>query len=293
MLWKKSWQKLLWRGLVMISLPLALVLLMLWRPDYQPPIFDAQVHYNKADWQRVRVEAIVNGIRELNVRWLLVGSTPNEGTWRLANALPDRVIPMWIPETKRDSRDQWMHDPEQLAAMTQEFQNKPYRGVGELWLAHGDIQSEGVQQLVELASEKNLVLHLRTDPVAIRSLFTIEPTLKILWAHAGVYADAAEVESLLWQYPNLWIELSHRHDATPQGNLNPDWRELILNHADRVLVGTGTYNADYWYQYRTILSNHRQWLSGLPEEVALKVAYLNGEGLFGMVGSTVFQKRSP
>jgi hypothetical protein len=66
------------RWLVIVSLPLAIVLLALWKPDYQPPIFDAQVHYNQNAWQRVRVEAIANGIRELNVRSLAAGRQHTE-----------------------------------------------------------------------------------------------------------------------------------------------------------------------------------------------------------------------
>ncbi len=282
MIWQGIWWTRIWRWLVMISLPLALVVFMLWRPDYQPPIFDAQVHYNKADWQRVRPEAIVNGIRELNVRWLLVGSAPNEGTWRLVDVLPDRVIPMWVPETDRESRDRWMYDPAQMAELEEELQYKRYRGVGELWLRNGDLRSDGVRQLARLGLEHNLVLHLRSDPDAINGLFAIQPALKILWAHAGVYTSAEEVDALMRRYRNLWIELSHRYDATPHGRLDPRWRQLILDHSDRVLVGTGTYSADYWFQYRTILSNHRKWLSELPTDVALKVAHLNGEILFGL-----------
>lgn len=181
----------------------------------------------------------------------------------------------------RETRDQWMYDAKQLAAMEESLRFKKYRGVGELWLANGDINSDGVRQLVKLASEKDFILHLRTDAEAIKRLFAMEPRLKILWAHAGVYVSADEVEALMWQFPNLWVELSHRNDATPQGQLNPQWRQLILNHPERVMVGTGTYSADYWYQYRTILSNQRKWLSSLPEEIALKVAYRNGEALFG------------
>jgi hypothetical protein len=266
----------------MISLPLALVVLMLWQPSYAPPIFDAQVHYNQNSWNRVRVEAIANGIRELNVPWLLVGSTPNEGTWRLAAALPDRVIPMYVPELPRGQRDQWVNDPPQIQAMVTSLKRRPYRGAGELWLSSGDLNSAGVRQLVALARKHSLVLHLRTDPDAIKGMFEREPHLKILWAHAGVFVDAQTVSSMLWQYPNLWIELSHRNDATPKGTLHPDWRQLILNHPKRVLVGTGTYSADYWFRYRTILSDHRQWLGDLPEDIRERVAYLNGLALFSM-----------
>lgn len=271
------------RWLVIVSLPLAIVLLALWKPDYQPPIFDAQVHYNQNAWQRVRVEAIANGIRELNVRWLLVGSTPNEGTWRLVEALPERIIPMWIPEVDRDARDRWMEDDAQLRSMEESLRQRPYRGVGELWFNRRDIDHPGVRRLLELARERDLVLHLRTDAGAIRELFAIDPELKILWAHAGVYDDAESVAEMLGHYANLWIELSHRNDATPQGRLMPAWRQIMLDHPRQVLVGTGTYTADLWFQYRTILSNHRNWLAELPEEVANRVAYLNGMALFGLV----------
>ena len=271
------------RWLVIVSLPLAIVLLAFWTPDYQPPIFDAQVHYNQNAWQRVRVEAIANGIRELNVRWLLVGSTPNEGTWRLVEALPERVIPMWIPETERDARDRWMEDEAQLRAMEESLTQRPYRGVGELWFNRRDIDHPGVRRLLELARARDLVLHLRTDAGAIRELFAIDPELRILWAHAGVYDDAGVVGDMLGRYPNLWIELSHRNDATPQGRLVPRWRQLVIDHSQRVLVGTGTYTPDLWFQYRTILSNHREWLAELPENVAMRVAYQNGMKLFRLV----------
>jgi len=271
------------RWLVILSLPLAIVALALWKPDYQPPIFDAQVHYNQNAWERVRVEAIANGIRELNVRWLLVGSTPNEGTWRLAEALPERVIPMWVPEVDREGRDTWMEDAAQVRAMEQALLQRPYRGVGELWLNRRDVDHPGIRQLLELARTRGLVLHLRTDAGAIREIFALEPELRILWAHAGVYDEADAVGEMLGRYANLWIELSHRNDATPRGKLNPAWRQLILDHPQRVLVGTGTYTADLWYQYRTILSNHRRWLEQLPEAVAQRVAYLNGMALFGLV----------
>jgi hypothetical protein len=274
------------RWLVFVSLPLALVLLALWIPDHQPPIFDAQVHYNRNGWQRVRVEAIANGIRELNVRWMLVGSTPNEGTWRLVEALPERVVPMWVPETERDARERWMEDETQLHAMEKALRQRPYRGVGELWFNRRDIDHPGVRRLLELARERDLVLHLRTDAGAIEALFALDRKLRILWAHAGIYDDAHAVSAMLFRYPNLWIELSHRNDATPQGRLVPSWRQLILDHPDRVLVGTGTYTPELWFQYRTILSDHRAWLAELPEDVRIRVAYRNGMRLFRLVDST-------
>ena len=142
--------------------------------------------------------------------------------------------------------------------------------------------SVGVSRLLELAQQHDLILHLRTDPETIKRLYQRAPSLKILWAHAGVYASASVVEGLLWKYPNLWVELSHRRDATQNGKLHPGWRRLILNHPRQVLVGSGTYSADYWFQYRTIIAAHRKWLADLPKEVSEQVAFLNGERLFGL-----------
>ena len=50
-------QTLLGRALALVSLPLLLLGIAFYEPNYHPPIFDAQVHYNEESWQRVRVEA--------------------------------------------------------------------------------------------------------------------------------------------------------------------------------------------------------------------------------------------
>ena len=99
------------RALVFASLPLLLLGIAFYQPDYHPPIFDAQVHYNEEAWKRVSVEAIINGVEEMNIPWLLVGSTPNLGTWKLWEADPDRVIPMLVPYDSPEDRFYWHENP--------------------------------------------------------------------------------------------------------------------------------------------------------------------------------------
>ncbi len=115
------------RALVFLSLPVALVVIALWQSTYAPPIFDAQVLYNEEAWSRVPAEAIINTAEELNVPWLLVSSTPNEGTWRLFNKDPERVIPMLVPAFTREDRDTWYEDKRMPDYIETELKQRRYQ----------------------------------------------------------------------------------------------------------------------------------------------------------------------
>ena len=270
------------RVLVFLSLPLALLLLMLWTPKYDLPIFDAQVHYDQESWSKVSVEAILNTAEELMVPWLLVGSIPNEGTWRLYKADPQRVIPMFVPALTREDRNDWFNNSQILHYMENEIKSGRYRGIGEVFLFDGHIDKPGVKRLVKLAAEHELVLHSRSHPLAIEQLFALDSSLRILWAHAGMFNQPDKISEMLDRYPRLWVEISHRGDIAPKGKLDKKWRQLMLRHSDRFLLGSGTYNTEYWYQFRTYMSRYRGWLKSLPREVAERIAFRNGLVLFDM-----------
>lgn len=270
------------RLLIFLSLPLIILVVALWKPDYHPPIFDAQVHYNENAWRRVSVDAVINTAEELNVLWLLVGSTPNEGTWRLYQRDPQRVIPMFIPYRHPEDSASWYNDKNLLSYMEREIQHRKYRGIGEFHLFDGQVDTPVVHRMIELALKHDLILHARSDPNAIRQLFALDSSLRILWAHAGMFTQPDTIAEMLNFYPRLWIEISHRGDVAPQGKLSPQWRELMLLYPDRFLLGTGTYSSEYWYQFRYILNRYRNWLKELPPDVAEKIAYQNGLVLFGL-----------
>lgn len=268
------------RTLVFLSLPAALVAIALWKPTYEPPIFDAQVLYNQEAWSRVPVEAIVNTAEELNVPWLLVSSTPNEGTWDLYAEDPERVIPMLVPGFTREDRDNWTTDKQILNYIETELEQRPYRGIGEVFLYDIQAKTPVVQRVLKLAATHGLVFHTRSDPAAMKYIFSQQPGLRVLWAHAGVDVQPDQVSSLLDHYPQLWVEISHRHSVAPQGKLNPEWKALMMRHPDRVLLGSGTYTSQYWYKFRTYMSRYRKWLKDLPPDVARNIAYRNGLALF-------------
>lgn len=270
------------RALVFLSLPLLLLFFALWTPEYAPPIFDAQVHYNRESWKRVSVAAVMNTAQELNVPWLLVGSTPNEGTWRLHRADPGRVIPMLIPGREREDRENWFRNPEIARYVERELEHGEYRGIGEFFLFSGQVDTPVVRRVVELARQRDLVLHARADPSSLASLLELAPDLRVLWAHAGMFVEPEEVGKILQRHPRVWTEISHRGDVAPGGRLDARWRELFLRYPEQVLLGSGTYTTEYWYQFRTRIQEYRGWLTELPPDVAKKIAYRNGLVLFGM-----------
>jgi len=202
--------------LVFLSLPIIILIFALRTPNHQPPIFDAQVHYNENSWFRVSVDAVINTADELNVPWLLVGSTPNEGTWRLYNRDSKRVIPMFVPYRHPEDRETWYKDEDILRYMEREIQHRRYRGIGEFQLFDGQVDTPVVRRMVEIAREYDLVLHARSDANALRQLFSLESSLRVIWAHAGMFTQPDTIAELLNRYPRLWVEISHRGDVAPR-----------------------------------------------------------------------------
>ena len=72
---------------------------------------------------------------------------------------------------------------------------------------------------------------------------------------------------------------------TEVGKLAPAWRELFVAHPDRFLVGSDTWVNERWAQYREIMAYYRGWLVQLPPDVASRIAFGNGERLFGTGGN--------
>jgi hypothetical protein len=269
------------RTLVFLSLPAVLLVIAFWEPDRAPPIFDAQVHYNEEAWPVYSSRAILGGARKHNIPWLVVSSTPNDGTFRLTEPGAVRVIPLFAPYRSAADRDNWFESTEILAMMEAAVASGRYRGIGEFHLYDGQVDTPVVRRMVALAAERDLVLSAHSDPNAIRQLYALEPRLRILWAHAGMTTSPATVGELLDRYPRLHAELSHRTDVAPRGALAPEWRELFLRHPNRFLLGSGTYNNEYWYQFRYVHARYREWLRELPPELAERIAWHNGLAFFG------------
>lgn len=247
------------------------------------PLFDAHIHYNRADWQQFPPSAVLALWQQAGVDGALVSSTPDDGTLRLYDAAPKRVIPFLRPYRAPADRSNWFADPEIVAYVGQRLQRGIYRGIGEFHLRDGQFQTSQIKQLVELAAERNIVLYAHCDAATVRGLHALNPKVKILWAHAGMNTSAQTIAATLERFPRLMAELSvrQRHIA-PGGRLDPQWRALFLRYPERFMIGIDTSRAGRWQSYLQLAREHRQWLQQLPRDVAEKIAHGNAERYFAI-----------
>jgi hypothetical protein len=75
-------------------------------------------------------------------------------------------------------------------------------------------------------------------------------------------------------------EFSYRYDMVRGGKLTPAGRQLLIKYAERCVVGSDTWVNERWEEVPQIMAFYGDWLAELPTEVAEKIAYRNGEGLF-------------
>ncbi len=244
------------------------------------PIFDTHIHYSQPDWAVYTPEEILKILDKAGVRRALVSSTPDDGTLRLHEKAPGRIVPELRPYRSRGDMGSWYRDPAVLAYVEERLRRSLYKGIGEFHLYGGQADTPIIRRIVELAVEKNLFLHAHSDEAAVEELFALNPKAKILWAHAGMTSGPEAIGRFLDRYPNLWAELAIRSDMAPGGRLDPAWRALFLRHPDRIMVGTDTWTTSRWEALPGYLEDTRGWLSQLPRDVAEKIAFRTAERLF-------------
>ena len=244
-------------------------------------IFDAHLHYSQESWDRYSPEAVLAILDRAGVKRALVSSTPDDGTLKLYEKAPKRIVPFLRPYRTRSDMASWFQDPAVLAYMEERLKKGIYRGIGEFHLSGGQTNTPVIKRLVELAVQENLILHAHSDDRAIEELFALNPKVKILWAHAGMSAGPDVVGKLLDRYPTLWVELALRSDVAPGGQLDPAWRALFLRHSQRFMVGTDTWVPSRWDALPASLDDVRVWLRQLPRDVAEQIAFGNAARLFG------------
>ena len=267
-------------------MPLLLILLSSWMAPVlgqapELPIFDAHIHYSQGDWDTLSLQQALALLDRAGVRQALVSSTPDDGTLKLYQADPKRIIPFLRPYRTRGDMGGWHSDPAVQAYVEERLTRGVYKGIGEFHLSAADTDKPVVKRLAELAAKQQLFLHAHVDEVAVERLLTLYPEVRILWAHAGMSSPVKEVGRLLDRYPKLWVELALRFDVAPGGNLDPEWRTLFLRHPDRFMVGTDTWTTSRWDSLVEEARATRRWLGQLPRDVADQIAYRNGERLFG------------
>lgn len=257
-----------------------LALVCLAAPAAELPIFDAHIHYSHDTWDALPPKAAIALLREAGVMRALVSSSNDDGTQKLYAEAPDLIIRELRPYRRRGETGGWVRDETIIGHVEDRLKRYRYVAIGEFHVSGADADLPVVRRMVQLAHEHKLFLHAHSDTDAVERIFRQDPGARVLWAHAG-FALPERVREMLRRHRNLWCDLAFRTDHAPGGKLDPGWRAAFLEFPDRFMVGTDTYTAERWPFVVEHARLARQWLAELPRDVAEKIAFRNGEGLFG------------
>jgi Amidohydrolase len=247
--------------------------------DPDLPLVDVHIHYSRNSWDGYSPEAALGILRQAGIRKAFVSSTPDDGTVRLYEAAPDRIVPVLRPYRGEGELGTWHADPTVVPYLKGRLKRPIYRGIGEFHLAGTDARAPVLGQVADLAAETGLFLHCHCDAEAVEILLGLRPEVRVLWAHAGMTAGPDAVGRLLDGFPRLTVELALRSDVAPGGRLDPGWRALFLRHPDRFMVGTDTWVPSRWADVPAVQATTRAWLAELPDDVAARIAWGNAERL--------------
>ena len=239
-------------------------------------IFDAHIHYSEDAWQAFSPHDAIRRLRQAGIMRAMVSSSSDEGTQRLYQADPTFVVPSLRPYRKRGELQTWMHDESVIPYLKERLQKYRYAAIGELHVDGEEANTPVMREVVRLAKQHGLMLHVHSDAQAIRFIFEQDPDARILWAHAG-FEFAETVGELMLLQDNLWADLSFRYDIFPNGTIMPEWEQVLLDHADRFLLGIDTYTPQRWLQVNEVMQWQRELLAVLPADTARQIAYQNGE----------------
>ena len=210
-----------------------------------------------------------------------MSSSNDEGTQKLVAEAPDLIVPELRPYRQRgDIVDLGARRRRSSRYVEERLRKYRYVAIGEFHLFGADADLPVPRRIVELAKQHGLMLHAHSDADAIERLFRQDPEARILWAHSGFEAPE-RVREMLRKHKNLWADLAFRSDHGSGGKVPPEWRAAFLEFPDRFMVGTDTFVPERWHYVPEHAAWSRAWLADLPADVAERIAWKNGEALFG------------
>ena len=244
------------------------------------PIFDAHLHYSHDAWESVPVPQALEILRKAGLKRALVSSSGDEGQQRLYAAAPDLVIPELRPYRRRGDISTWVRDDSVIKYLEERLGKFRYASIGEFHLYGADADLPVPRAMVQLARKHGLILHAHSDADAVERLFRQWPQARILWAHAG-FERPERVAEMLRKHRNLWCDLAFRTDQASAGKVDAGWRAAFAEFPERFMVGTDSFTPERWHYIGEHADWSRAWLADLPRDLAERIAWKNGESLFG------------
>ena len=248
------------------------------------PIFDAHMHYKQEAWEPYPVRTVVELMDRNGVAMALVSSTPDDGTIKLLEYAPARVVPEMRPYRGAVGSSNWTKSEGIRDYIRRRLETYPHEGIGEFHVHALDPADRPLLTAVaRLAKARGIPVHIHSGAAPVRLFFEIEPDLTIIWAHAGMSEPAEVVGAMFDEFATLYADTSYRENdiLAGDGTIAPAWRDVIMRHSDRLMVGTDTWTNSQWDSYEELIALNRRWLGQLPREIAERIAYKNAARLFG------------
>ena len=106
------------------------------------PLFDAHIHYKEPAWQPYPPATIVELMDKSSVAMTLVSSTPNEGTIKLWQYAPNRVVPELRPYHGDAGSSNWTKAAGMFDYLVGRMNDYPHVGIVEFHLHSVDPSDE-------------------------------------------------------------------------------------------------------------------------------------------------------
>jgi hypothetical protein len=246
------------------------------------PIFDAHIHYKEPAWEPYPVKTVIELMDRSGVAMALVSSTPDEGTIKLWEYAPRRIVPELRPYHGDAGSSNWTKSAGMLDYIRGRLAKYPHEGIGEFHIHNLDPSDRPLlSEISRMAKARNIIIHIHSGAAPVKLLYELEPGLTILWAHAGMSEPPEVVGPMLDTYKTLYADTSYRENDILNGDaIDPAWLEVINRHSDRLMVGSDTWVNSQWDDYEGLIALNRAWLSKLPRPIAERIAYKNAAKLF-------------
>jgi len=259
------------------------------------PLFDAHMHWKKPAWSAFPPETVLSLMDENGVAMSLVSSSPDEGTITLWQYAPNRIVPEMRPYNDVLGPSNWTKAEGVGDVIESRVRQYSHAGIGEFHLHEIDPDDEPLlRRIVALAIDRGIPLHVHSGHEPVEYLYSLNPELTIIWAHAGMSEPPAVVEAMMARYPTLHADTSYREWEILRGAvaIDAEWRRVLERFSDRFMVGTDTWINGQWSSYDQLIATNRKWLALLTPDTARKIAYQNAERLFGRdIGPDLFGSR--
>lgn len=242
---------------------------------------DGHIHYNRDIWKSLSPQQALELLKENNIRRAIVFSRPTEGTEKLYQLAPDKVIPFVMPYRNFRDKFTWHSDLSIVDYVKGHLDSGIYHGIGEFHLYKKHKDSDVARQLMQLAADYKISISAHADYETIITLVEQQPQVRVIWAHCGMSHRVADVRAAIEKYDNLHCELSFRYNMFDDDfNLKPAWKSLFEEHADRFILGMDTYIGRRWANLAEQTEFARDWLVQLSEQARNKIARDNIQAWF-------------